>query len=112
MPKVIFLPHEDICPEGMEVEVPEGANLLESALEAGVDIDHACGGVGACTTCHVIVEEGFDSLNESSEQEDDMLDKAWGVTMNSRLSCQCRVGKENLTIEIPKYTLNHAKEEL
>ncbi len=111
MAKIIFLPHAELCPEGMVVDAAEGDNLLEKALEAGVDIDHACGGVCACTTCHVVVQEGFDSLNESTEQEDDMLDKAWGVTMDSRLSCQCRVGKEDLVIEIPKYTLNHAKEE-
>lgn len=111
MAKVIFLPHQDICPEGMVVEADVGDNLLDTALKGGVDIDHACGGVGACTTCHVVVREGFDSLNESSEQEEDMLDKAWGVTLESRLSCQCQVGKEDLVIEIPKYTLNHAKEE-
>lgn len=111
MPKVIFLPHEELCPEGMVIDAAEGDNLLEKALENGVEIDHACGGVAACTTCHVVVREGFDSLNESSEQEDDMLDKAWGVTLDSRLSCQCQIGDEDLVIEIPKYTLNHAKEE-
>lgn len=111
MPKVIFLPHEELCPEGMVIDAAEGDNLLEKALENGVEIDHACGGVAACTTCHVIVREGFDSLNESSEQEDDMLDKAWGVTLDSRLSCQCQIGDEDLVIEMPKYTLNHAKEE-
>lgn len=111
MAKVIFLPHQDICPEGMVTLAEVGENLLDVAHKAGVEIDHACGGVGACTTCHVVVREGFDSLNESSEQEEDMLDKAWGVTLESRLSCQCMVGKEDLVIEIPKYTLNHAKEE-
>ncbi len=111
MPKVIFLPHEELCPEGMVIDAAAGDNLLEKALENGVEIDHACGGVAACTTCHVIVREGFDSLNESSEQEDDMLDKAWGVTLDSRLSCQCQIADEDLVIEIPKYTLNHAKEE-
>ncbi len=110
MPKVIFLPHEEICPEGAVVEVAEGANLLGTALAAGVEIDHACGGVGACATCHVVIQEGFDSLNESSDQEEDMLDKAWGITMESRLSCQCQIGKEDLVVEIPRYTLNHAKE--
>lgn len=111
MPKVIFLPHEEICPEGMVVDAAEGDNLLETALEAGVEIEHACAGVCACTTCHVVIQEGFDSLNESSEAEDDLLDKAWGVTLDSRLSCQCYLGKEDLVVEIPKYSLNHAKED-
>ncbi|HHI76839.1 MAG TPA: ISC system 2Fe-2S type ferredoxin, partial [Gammaproteobacteria bacterium] len=64
----------------------------------------------ACTTCHVIVREGFDSLNEPSEEEEDLLDKAWGLEPESRLSCQAVVDGEDLVVEIPKYTINHAKE--
>ena len=64
----------------------------------------------ACTTCHCIVREGFDSLAESSEDEDDMLDKAWGLEPDSRLSCQARVTDEDLVVEIPRYTINHARE--
>jgi 2Fe-2S ferredoxin len=64
----------------------------------------------ACTTCHCVVRQGFDSLNESDELEEDMLDKAWGLEPNSRLSCQALVGSEDLVIEIPRYTINHARE--
>ncbi|QCA32093.1 ISC system 2Fe-2S type ferredoxin [Pasteurella multocida] len=105
MPKVVFLPHEELCPEGLALEVAEGENLLDAALDAGIDIEHACDKSCACTTCHVIIREGFDSLNESTDMEDDMLDKAWGLEVDSRLSCQCLVGKEDLVVEIPKYSL-------
>jgi 2Fe-2S ferredoxin len=66
--------------------------------------------VCACTTCHVIVKEGFNSLNPPDENEEDMLDRAWGLNPQSRLSCQAIVSKEDLVIEIPKYSINHAKE--
>ena len=56
------------------------------------------------------MREGFDSLNEADELEEDYLDKAWGLEAQSRLACQARVGEEDLTIEIPKYSINHAKE--
>lgn len=72
--------------------------------------EHACEKSCACTTCHCIVREGFDSLPESSEEEDDMLDKAWGLEPESRLSCQARVTDDDLVIEIPRYTINHARE--
>ncbi|MGC7560284.1 ISC system 2Fe-2S type ferredoxin [Pasteurella sp. PK-2025] len=111
MPKVVFLPHEELCPEGLALDVAEGENLLDAALDAGIDIEHACDKSCACTTCHVIIREGFDSLNESTDMEDDMLDKAWGLEVDSRLSCQCFVGKQDLVVEIPKYSLNHAREE-
>ncbi len=75
-----------------------------------IDIDHACDQACACTTCHVIVREGFNTLNDSTEQEDDLLDKAWGLEPHSRLSCQALVGKEDLVVEIPKYSINMAKE--
>ena len=64
----------------------------------------------ACTTCHVIIQQGFDSLNESTDNEEDMLDKAWGVEPDSRLSCQAVVAEEDLVIEIPKYTINQVSE--
>jgi 2Fe-2S ferredoxin len=66
--------------------------------------------VCACTTCHVIVKEGIQSLNTPDENEEDMLDRAWGLNPQSRLSCQAIVGKKDLVIEIPKYSINHAKE--
>jgi 2Fe-2S ferredoxin len=65
----------------------------------------------ACTTCHVIVREGLSSLVTATDDEDDMLDKAWGLTSQSRLSCQIKLAQVDLTIEIPKYTINHARED-
>jgi 2Fe-2S ferredoxin len=92
------------------MEASKGDNLIEVALENGIDIEHACEMACACTTCHVVVREGFDSLEESDELEDDLLDKAWGLEPDSRLSCQLLVGDEDLVIEIPKYTINQVSE--
>ena len=111
MPKIIVLPNEELCPEGAVLEAKEGETILDVALENGIAIEHACEKSCACTTCHVIVREGFDSLEESDELEDDMLDKAWGLEPESRLSCQAKVADEDLVVEIPKYTVNHAAEE-
>ena len=111
MPKLIFLPHEDICPEGAVIEAPTGLSICDAALQNGIEIEHACEKSCACTTCHCIVREGFDSLEPSDELEDDMLDKAWGLEPESRLSCQARVADEDLTVEIPKYTINLASEQ-
>ena len=92
------------------IEDSKGDNLIEVAMENGIDIEHACEMACACTTCHVVVREGFDSLEESDELEDDLLDKAWGLEPDSRLSCQVLVGDEDLVIEIPKYTINQVSE--
>ncbi|GAA5214508.1 ISC system 2Fe-2S type ferredoxin [Corallincola platygyrae] len=110
MPKIVFLPHEELCPEGLEVEVEEGVTVLDAALANGIGIEHACEKSCACTTCHVIVREGFDSLEPSDELEDDLLDKAWGLEPESRLSCQSKVEDEDLVVEIPKYTVNMVSE--
>lgn len=110
MPQIVFLPHAELCPEGMVVEANDGESILDAALRNGIDIEHACEMSCACTTCHVIVREGFDSLEESDELEDDMLDKAWGLEHESRLSCQAMVAGEDLTVEIPKYTINQVSE--
>ena len=110
MPKIIFLPHEEICPEGAVIEAEPGTTICEAALANDIDIEHACEMSCACTTCHVIVREGYDSLNEPSEEEEDLLDKAWGLEPESRLSCQAVVDDEDLVVEIPKYTINYAKE--
>ncbi len=110
MPKIIFLPHEEICPEGALIEAQPGQTICEAALENDIEIEHACEMSCACTTCHVIVREGYGSLNEASEEEEDLLDKAWGLEPESRLSCQAVVDDEDLVVEIPKYTINHAKE--
>ena len=111
MPRIEVLPHESLCPEGKLIDAVSGANLAQVLLDVGIDLEHACGLVCACTTCHVIVKQGFQSLNLASDQEDDMLDRAWGLTPRSRLSCRVQVGSEPLQIELPKYTINHAREE-
>ena len=110
MPKIVFLPHHEICPEGAVVEAEKGQSICEAALKNGLDIEHACEMSCACTTCHVIVREGFDSLSDADELEEDYLDKAWGLEPESRLSCQAVVGAEPLVVEIPRYTINHASE--
>ncbi|MDO9052207.1 MAG: ISC system 2Fe-2S type ferredoxin [Methylotenera sp.] len=110
MPQIIILPHVELCPEGTAIEANTGESICDVLLKNHIDIDHACDQACACTTCHVIVREGFKSLNPSSDQEDDLLDKAWGLEPNSRLSCQALVGKEDLVVEIPKYSINMAKE--
>ena len=110
MTKIIFLPHEEICPDGAMFEVEPGTSICDAALQNGIEIEHACEKSCACTTCHVYVREGFDSLVDSTEEEDDLLDKAWGLEPDSRLSCQALVGDEDLVIEIPKYTINMVSE--
>ena len=110
MPKIKVLPHLELAPNGSEFEANIGESVCDALLRSGVDIDHACEKSCACTTCHVIVRKGFDSLNEADDLEEDYLDKAWGLEAESRLSCQACVGEEDLVIEIPKYTINHARE--
>ena len=110
MPQIIVLPHEELCPEGAMFEAEPGTLLIEAALANGLEIEHACEKSCACTTCHVVVREGFESLNEAEESEEDMLDKAWGLEPESRLSCQAVIGEEDLTVEIPKYTINMVSE--
>lgn len=110
MPQIIFLPHETLCPDGAVIEATPGTTICDAALENGIEIEHACEKSCACTTCHVIVREGGGSLNEADEVEDDMLDKAWGLEPDSRLSCQAVVGDKDLVVEIPKYTINMVSE--
>jgi 2Fe-2S ferredoxin len=110
MAKIRVLPHEEICPQGAEIEAPRGTSICRALLDNGIEIEHACELSCACTTCHVVVKEGFASLTPSDEDEDDLLDKAWGLTPTSRLSCQAIVAGADLVIEIPKYTINYAKE--
>jgi len=110
MTKVVFLPHEAICPEGAVIEVEPGESICEAALRNDIEIEHACEMSCACTTCHVYVREGFDSLEEADELEEDYLDKAWGVDPDSRLSCQAVVKDQDLIVEIPKYTINMVSE--
>ncbi|MEM0909908.1 MAG: ISC system 2Fe-2S type ferredoxin [Pseudomonadota bacterium] len=111
MPQVIFLPHDELCPEGAVLEGEAGESVLDVALKNGIGIEHACEKSCACTTCHVVVREGFDSMEEADELEEDLLDKAWGLEAESRLSCQAIITDEDLVVEIPKYTINHASEQ-
>ncbi|MGH6622786.1 MAG: ISC system 2Fe-2S type ferredoxin [Burkholderiaceae bacterium] len=110
MPNITVLPHAEICPQGAEFKASPGTSIADALLDHGVDIEHACGKVAACTTCHCIVRKGFSSLPPAEDKEEDLLDRAWGLTPVSRLSCQAIVQDADLTIEIPKYSINHAKE--
>jgi len=110
VPKIVFLPHESICPQGAVVEAAAGESICEAALRSGIEIEHACELSCACTTCHVYVREGFASLNEADELEEDYLDKAWGVDPDSRLSCQALLSDADLVVEIPRYTINMVSE--
>jgi 2Fe-2S ferredoxin len=110
MPQVIFLPHPELCPDGAVIEAKSGTSVLDVALSNGIDIEHACEKVCACTTCHVLIREGFDSLDESDELEEDLLDKAWGLEQESRLGCQAVIKDLDLVVEIPKYTVNQVSE--
>ncbi|GHE87926.1 ISC system 2Fe-2S type ferredoxin [Thalassotalea profundi] len=110
MPKIIILPNPEHCPEGAVLDAEKGESVLNVILKNDIDLEHACEKVCACTTCHVIIREGFDSLAESDELEDDLLDKAWGLEPESRLSCQALVADEDLVVDIPKYTVNMVSE--
>ena len=110
MPQIIVLPHEEICPEGAVFEVEPGVTILDAALANGIEIEHACEKSCACTTCHVLVREGFRSLAPAEEIEEDLLDKAWGLEPESRLGCQAVVAQRDLVVEIPKYTINMVSE--
>jgi len=111
MTRITVLPHPEICPYGISIEAEPGKSVCENLLDNGIEIEHACELSCACTTCHVIVREGFASLTPSDELEDDLLDKAWGLEPCSRLSCQVEVGETPLTIEIPRYSINMVRED-
>lgn len=110
MPKVTVLPHPVLCAAGAAFEAAAGETLCDLLLAHGIQIEHACEKSCACTTCHVVVRSGYDSLAPAEEKEEDMLDKAWGLEASSRLSCQARMAAADLVIEIPKYTINYERE--
>ena len=110
MPIITVLPNSECCPEGARIEAGVGTSICRALLDAGIEIEHACELSCACTTCHVVVREGYESLSEATELEDDLLDKAWGLEPTSRLSCQALVGAKDLVVEIPKYSINMVKE--
>ncbi len=110
MPQIVVLPHASLCPDGAVFEVESGISVCDALLNNDIEIEHACEKSCACTTCHIVVREGFASLNEAEDKEEDLLDMAWGLEATSRLSCQAIVDQADLVIEIPKYTINHARE--
>ncbi len=108
--KLKILPHKDLCPDGLEFDLEPDETILDACLRNGIRLEHACEKACACTTCHVIVKEGFENLEDASDEEEDLLDKAWGLQPNSRLSCQAYPVDEVTVIEIPKYTINQVSE--
>ena len=110
MARIKVLPHTELCPQGAEFEAPAGMSICDALLEHDIDIEHACEKSCACTTCHVILRQGFESLAAAEDKEEDLLDKAWGLEATSRLSCQAKVAGADLTLEIPKYTINYERE--
>ena len=111
MTKLTVLPHDTLCPQGVEIEATPGTSICDTLLAHGIEIEHACEKSCACTTCHVIVRDGFDDLEPATDKEDDLLDKAWGLELTSRLSCQARMPTDaDITIEIPRYTINQVSE--
>jgi len=110
MPRIIVLPHETLCPQGDVIDAAAGESICDALLRNDIAIEHACEKSCACTTCHIIVREGFRSLDEADELEEDLLDKAWGLEALSRLSCQAIVTDDDLVVEIPRYTINQVSE--
>ena len=104
MPTITFLggSTESGTPTDVVIEVDAGTSLLTAAKKGGAEVGYACGGVCACSTCHVYVKEGRDSLSDQEEAEEDILDKAFDVRATSRLGCQTKCGTENLVIELSR----------
>lgn len=110
MSQIVILPHSSLCPKGAVISSEIGQTLCKILLINNINIEHACEQSCACTTCHVIIRKGFYELSNPTDQEEDLLDLAWGLEETSRLSCQVVLGKNDLVIEIPKYTINQARE--
>jgi 2Fe-2S ferredoxin len=110
VPKLKVLPHAELCPQGAEIEAKGGESICNLLLENGIEIEHACEQSCACTTCHVVLREGYESLEPPEEEEEDLLDKAWGLEATSRLSCQALMPDRDVVIEIPRYTINMVSE--
>ena len=110
MTQIIVLPHVELCPDGAVIDVAPGTSICDALLGNDIELEHACEKSCACTTCHVVVREGFNTLAAAEELEEDLLDKAWGLQPHSRLSCQLLLGQDDLTIEIPRYTINQTRE--
>ncbi|GAB5495039.1 MAG: hypothetical protein Phyf2KO_01190 [Phycisphaerales bacterium] len=118
-PKVVKVTYKLEDPESLtgesndtiELMASKGEHLLEVAVENGINIEHACGAVCACSTCHVYIEEGMDDLSEPTEAEDDRVEEAPGLQRNSRLSCQCEIeGEGPIVVRVPAWNRNAVKE--
>lgn len=110
MPHITIEPHPRLCPSGASFEAKSGSFLCDALLKNGIALEHACEKSCACSTCHVIVRQGFDSLGAASDDEEDQLDRAWGGAAQSRLACQVVVRQQDLVLELPLYTVNLARE--
>lgn len=111
MPYLKVFPHDELCPEGTVIDAEPGKSICDNLLDNGVEIEHACEKSCACTTCHVVVREGFNALTAADDMEEDLLDMAWGLEPTSRLSCQARMPEDtDVTVEIPRYSINQVKE--
>ena len=111
MPRITVLPHDSLCPEGLAFDAKAGGFLCDALLRNAIELEHACEKSCACSTCHVIIREGYTSLTPAAEDEEDQLDKAWGLTPVSRLACQVVLRQTDLVVELPRYSLNLAHEE-
>ncbi len=113
--RITFLP-ANVTVEVDPAELPYGdhglpGSILDIAMKHGIDLDHACGGVCACSTCHVVVRQGLASCNDPSEEEEDQLDDAYGLTPQSRLGCQCIPdGTQDIVVQIPEWNRNLSRE--
>ena len=105
MPRITFLNPQGIADQPLTVEVTPGTTILDAAEHCGARVGHACGGNLACSTCHVWVQQGIDSLPEVADKEDDIMDKAFDVRPESRLGCQACVADEDLVVEITEESL-------
>ena len=111
MAKIKIWPHEELCPNGVEIESLPNETICEAGLREGIKIEHACEMSCARTTCHCIVRNGLESMKESSDIQEKMLVKAWGLEQTSRLSCQAVPPiDEDIEIELPKYNINMVSE--
>lgn len=110
MPRITLLPHATLSPEGAVFEARSGAFLCDALLRQGVALEHACEKSCACATCHVVIREGFASLAPASPDEEDQLDRAWGLEAQSRLACQVVIRSDDLVVELPRYSRNLARE--
>ncbi len=113
--RVTFMPM-NITVEVKPEELPYGdhglpGSILDIAMKHGIELDHACGGVCACSTCHVVVKQGLEACNDPTDDEEDQLDEAYGLTAHSRLGCQCIPdGKRDVIVEIPQWNRNLSRE--